>query len=132
MPEIEIGLNFLVAEKEAEEGLKPVPPADYSFLVEGVEIKASGEMSKTPGRPYLNWTLSIINHPEYSGKKLFYSSPLPWQNPLSGKLETSGINFLVDMCKSLGQPWSGERIQTEMYIGRTGTARVSQKVASSG
>jgi len=130
--EVNIGLDFLAAEQEAEEALKPIPPFDYTFQVEGIEPKLSGLTSKTPGRPYLNWTLSIINSPEYSGKKLFYSTPLPYHNPSSGKLETSGINFLVDMCKALGRPWQGGTFQTELYIGAVGNARVGQRVGQNG
>ena len=128
MPDIEIGLDFLAAEHEVEESRKPLPEADYQFRVDSVEAK----VGNTSGRPYLNWTLVVINHPEFSNKKVFYSTPLPWVNPQTGKLEATGLNFLVDLCKAVGKPWTGGKLTTELYIGAMGNMRTGVKIDTNG
>ena len=122
------GLDFAAAEKEVEESRKPLPESDYQFRIDSVEHK----IGQTSGRPYLNWTMVVINHSEYSNKKFFYSTPLPWVNPQTQKLESTGLNFLVDLCKATGKPWSGGGLQTERYIGAVGNARLIIKMDTNG
>jgi len=131
--EIEIGLDFAEAEREVEEQRRPASQGDYTLQVDAPpDLKASGQQSKSPGRPYLNWRLSIINDSSFQGKKVFYSTPLPWTNPTTQQLETSGINFLVDLTKALGKPWAGGKLQTEAYVGLTCKARVGVKMDNKG
>ena len=122
------GLDFASAEKEVEESRKPLPEGDYQVQIESVEHK----VGKESGRPYLNWMLNVFNNAQYNGKKIFYSTPLPWTNPSSGKLESTGLNFLVDLCKAFGKPWEGGKLQTEQYIGAMGNARVAIKMDTKG
>ena len=118
--QIDLGIDFETAEKEVAESRKPVAIGDYSIQVTDIKPGVGGESSKNPGRPLLNWELSIIGHPDYTGKKLFYNTSLPWADPSNGnRLLTSGLNFLTDLTKALGHPWAGRAIQTEQYIGLT-------------
>ena len=122
------GLDFAAAEREVEESRKPLPESDYQFRIDSVEHK----IGQASGRPYLNWTMVVINHSEYSNKKFFYSTPLPWVNPQTQKLESTGLNFLVDLCKAVGKPWSGGKLLTEMYIGAIGSAKIGIKLDQNG
>lgn len=124
--EIEIGVDFAQAEKEVAEARQPAPEGDYTVQVEQI----TPGTGKESGRPKLNWQLTIVGHPEWSGKKVFYNTSLPWMK--DGRLETSGINFLVDLCKALGQPWTGGKLMTESYIGRTCKARLAVRQDQNG
>lgn len=125
MPEIDLGVDFATAEAEVELSRKPAPAGDYELIVSAnPEKQTTKETSKKPNRPMLSWQLKIVNNSDSSlnGKMVFYNTPLPWQ--FEGKFDTSGINFLVDLTKSLGKEWSGGRIATEDYISTTCRAKL--------
>lgn len=127
--EIEIGLDFMAAEQEVTESRKPAEIGDYTLQVIEIRASASGPTSKVPGRPMLGWELAIIGHPTYNGKRVFYNTMLPYADPNNGnKLNTSGISFLVDITKALGQPWQGGKLRTEEYIGKTCRATIGIEV----
>lgn len=127
MAEYDMGLDFAAAEKAVEESRKPVPVGDYTIQV-GQEPEA--RTGKT-GRPGLNWTLSIVGHPEFSGKKLFYYTPMPWTDS-AGVFVTSGINFLTDFCKALGTPWTGGKLNTTQMLGKTAKCRIKHEPSDDG
>ena len=127
--EIDLGIDFETAEKEVAESRKPVTPGDYTVQVTNITPGQSGSESKTPGRPYLNWELTVVGHSEFTGKKVWMITSLPWADASNGnRLLTSGINFLVDITKALGQPWQGGKLRTEEYHGRTCKATIGLEI----
>lgn len=127
--EIDLGLDFEKAEAIVAEQRRAPTPGDYTLQCTDIKPGVSGDQSKVPGRPMLNFELSIVNNADFSGKKVFYNTMLPYADPLNGnKLLTSGLGFLVDLTKALGQPWTGGKLRTEDYIGRTCNATLGQEV----
>lgn len=116
-----IGMDFAGAEEESK---FPVLEArDYPFQTVGSEIKEAGPNSQNPGRPYVNWSLEVINQDDVklNGLRLFYITPLPWA-------ANKKCKRLCDFVKALGKPWEGNSgFQTEDYHGLTGIASVEQR-----
>jgi len=115
--EIDVCIDFQKAEAEVEESRKPPAPSNYEARCVAADVKNSGPNSKMPGRPYINWTVEIINSPDFNGKKIFHMTQLPWANPDTGEIVTSGIGFLVDLTKAMNKPWVGGKLETSDYIG---------------
>lgn len=122
--EFDLGIDFQAAETAVEEQRRPADEGDYTLQV--VEVTA-GE-GKQSGRPKFNWQFQIINDPRFNGKRVFYNTSLPWDNPKTQQRETGGINFLVDVCRALGRPWSGSKIDPQPYIGLTCKAHVTVRI----
>lgn len=122
--EIDIGLDFNAAEAAVEEQRRAAPEADYTLQVVDV-VYGHGKAS---GRPKLNWQFKIVNDVQFSEKRVFYNTSLPWTNKNTGQYEDSGVSFLVDVCKALGRPWQGGKLDTNHYLGLTCRAHVIQEV----
>lgn len=122
---IDLGVNF--EDVKDMDKFPVLPVGTYPFTVTKIDSKQTGAGSKTPGRPMLMWTLNF-NHPE-TGQKvpLTYHTVLPWLPPGQSELDVSGVGMLVSMCKGLGLPWAGTTIDPQAYLGRSGTAAISQK-----
>jgi hypothetical protein len=119
---IDIGLNFEEAQKES--GFQPIPEDDYKAqVIEGVIVR-TGPLSKTPGRPMVKWTLEVIEHPDYKGRKLFYNTLLPMIDQSTGELIKTGLGFLVSFCEATGIHWDGGRFDTSAYLGSQIVIRV--------
>jgi len=119
MPVINLGVNYDDV-KHLDE-FKTVPDGTYSFYIKGVEAKKSSS-----GRDMLTWQLAV-NHPEDNAEVVvFYNTPLPSIDPNTGEVNTSGLGFLVSLCKSVGKPWDGGNINTDEYVGSGGTVRIKE------
>lgn len=118
MPLFDLGVVF--TEVEDEDKFEAMPNATYDFQIVSAEPKETGE-----GRPTINWTLGIINNPEYIGRKVFYNTPMPWMK--DGQKDISGIGFLVALVKAVRHPWDGSNFPSEEYIGLTGQTELKQK-----
>jgi len=111
---IELGLDFSGAQTEAELARTPAPAGLYTLIVREIKLEES-----KAGRPRLTWLFEIIEHPEYSGKKMRHFTPLP----VAGDL--SGVGFLTDTVTALGRPWVGVSFDTDDYLGSTCLANVT-------
>ena len=114
MVEINLGIEHGEAEEEAKEAMKTLPPGTYDLSCIGCK---PGEYSKTK-RPMLEFEFEVVNSSEWNGKKLRHTCPLPENG------NNSGIGFLTEVTRALGNPWTGASINTEDYIQRSCQANV--------
>jgi hypothetical protein len=56
---------------------KPLPAGTYKCRITKIEEKKSGENSKYPGMPYLNFKACIAPGEEHEGKPFFFMVSLP-------------------------------------------------------
>ena len=123
MPTINLGVNFDSIKDADKFPLLPIGPAQ--FFVQKIEQTAS-KSEKNNGRPMLAWTLSFT-HPEKGITiPLTYWTLLPWIRPGTTEIDLSGCGNLVAICKATGKPWAGTDIDTDAYLGSTGTANIIQ------
>ena len=92
------------------------------FQVLDIEVTETGPNSKTPGRPMLLWSLEVINHAEYSGRRFRENTVLPWEQ--DGVIIDSGVFRLVQIFKAIGEKWKSKTLDTSDYIGKVGTLMV--------
>ena len=128
MPDIDLGMNFAEAEEDAK---RPVAPAgDYEFQIKGYELKEGGPNSKNPGRPLINWNLSILNadDPKLDGLGVFYNTSLPWTNPATGEIVDSGKSFITRLFQSVGATWEGSSFDPDAILGSTGRMKLKTEL----
>ncbi len=104
-----------------------VPNASYPFVVKKCDQVKTGPNSKTPGRPMFKWHLEITDPDTQRPVILWYNSVLAWIPPGESEIEVNGLGNLVAICKATGLPWTGGIINSDDYMGRGGTVKVSQK-----
>lgn len=98
----------------------PIPEDTYDFVISDVQVSQTSK-----GRPRLSVKASVINHPQYNGRVVFYSCPLPWKPNGSSDVDTSGIGLLMQLFKGVGLKWSGTSFDTESLIGLAFRAKVA-------
>ena len=114
MVEIALGMDFSKAEEKSEEEKRVLPSGTYDLNCTGCK---PGVYSKTK-RPFIEFQFEVINDQEWNGKKLRHTCPLPWEG------NNSGIGFLVDTTKALGNPWTGDSLNTEDFVSRSCRANI--------
>lgn len=122
MPEIDLGLEF--GEVKDEDKFDPMPLATYEFQILSYEMRET-QSGKNAGRPGISWVLAVINHSEFTGRQVFYNTPLPWEK--DGQRDISGIGFLVALAKAVKREWTGGKITPEEYVGLIGEVALKQK-----
>lgn len=114
--DIEIPMSF---DEAVEEGTRePVNAGCYEFI-----ISPSSKIGKTQrGRPKIMW---LLQHtlPEYNkAAAVFYTTPLPWIDRETGKRDSAGINFLVDLMQGAKVRWQGDKVSAatllELLVGK--------------
>lgn len=127
MAVIDIGMDFETAEKDAD--ISPLPNDDYRFQVKDYELGESGENSKVPGRPKINWQLQIVENenPDFNGRIIFYNTSLPWTNPNTGEFDSGGMSFLTKLAQSVGVTWEGTQFDPDALVGQSGLMRTGIK-----
>lgn len=120
MPTIDLGVNY--EDVKDEDQFAPMPNGTYEFTVAEVDVQAS-KSSTPPGRPMLKWTLKFPF--ENSERQLSTYTVLPWV--VDEDQIVSGVGQLVAITKAIGQPWVGQKIVTEDYLGKKGKAVIKQK-----
>jgi hypothetical protein len=123
---IDVEMSFGKAEMETKRLVLPV--AKYSFMVD--DIKPGNTQA---GRPTWSWKLRVTScdaHPELVGRNTFINTVLPWLDPATGKIDTSGMFVLVGLLGGLCMGWKGTQFDDTpaLYMGGTATADVSVKV----
>ncbi len=88
-------------------------PKDNKWLVQfvedSVEIRHSGDKSKTPDHPYLAYSLAVIEPVEFAGRRVFgmmYFSPEPAEDmddDAIAKIREAQGNFRADVNHILGE-----------------------------
>lgn len=123
--EIDLGVDF---ENVKDEDKFPLlPTGAQPFVVEKIEKVLTGPNAKTPNRPMLKWTLGF-NHPEKgTHMQLTFNAVLPWIPPNTTEMDVSGVGQLVAICKAVGLPWAGQKLDPTAYLGRGGTANIIQR-----
>ena len=125
MPTIDLGVDFGTVQEMDKFPL--LPNGVHPFVVEKIELTQTGPNSKTAGRPMLKWTLGF-NHPDNGQHlNLTYMTVLPWIPPGTTEMDVSGVGQLVAICKATGQPWAGQKLDPDIYIGRGGAANIIQR-----
>ncbi len=114
MVEINLGLSHDEGEAQAKEAMKVLPPGTYELVCTGCKPGVYA----TSKRPHLEFEFEVVNDSEYSGKKLRHTCPLPENG------NNSGIGFLTEVTRALGNPWTGASIMTEDYLQRGCSANV--------
>ena len=114
-PIVEMGVDFNLAQKQAELATAPAPTSVYTLQVTSVEAGVSKK-----GRGRLMWMLQIVNavDPSLNGKKVSYFTNIPTHDDMTG------VGFVVQLTKALGKPWNGTTLNTDEYLGLTATANV--------
>jgi len=125
---IDLGLN----QDQMEHLSRPplVPDGSYEFTVDHID-ELNLNPDGTPdglARPRLVWWLRVINRPDIN-RMVRYSTPLPWKDPKTGEIITSGIGFLNDILSGINVQLSGTKLAPkETYYGRTGIMKLGQKI----
>ena len=119
---IDLGITAKDAEKAGTGGnFPPLPEDDYELSIHGAE-----QRQWPSGRPNLNVRFDVINHPQFTGRVVFKSYPLPWINT-RGEEDSGGIGMLHSLFTGCGTSWEDTSFDTEDLIGATCKARVIQK-----
>ena len=105
---IDVGVDFSMAQVEAEKSMKPAVKGVYELQVSSVELGETKE-----GIPRLMFKLDIVNspNPDYNGKGMTYFANLPHNGQLKG------IGYLTQILSALGKPWTGTQLDTDSLIG---------------
>ena len=112
MPTINLGVNYDDV-KDMDEFLV-VPGGTYQYTVKSITEKTS-----QAGRPMLNWQLEVIDPVTTRPVTVFHTTVLPWME--NGEMNVKGCGMLVAATKAVGLPWTGQSLNTEDYIGRSGS-----------
>jgi hypothetical protein len=67
----------------------------------------------------LNWQLEVIDPVTTRPVTIFHITVLPWME--NGEMNVKGCGMLVAATKAVGLPWTGQSLNTEDYIGRSGS-----------
>jgi len=116
MPTIDLNVDY--SDVQDEDVFKPLPPGTYQFTVQSIEQTTSKE-----GRPMLKWIYAIVH--DGKNNKLSYYTVLPWL--VNGQVDTGGVGMLVAATKAVGNPWTGQTLDTEDYLGLEGQMEITQK-----
>lgn len=84
--------------------LEPIPNADYKVQI----TKCEQAVGREKGTKYLNWILSVVEHPEYTGRNLFFMTMLEPKEALFK---------LKKMCEAVGKGWDDNGLDTDNMIG---------------
>ena len=134
---IDVGMDYETAVKAT--GRLILPVGRYELQVS--EIRPSNTQE---GRPQWGWEFNILNsdtHPEFIGRKIFINSVLPWLDPSTGKIDTSGLFVLIGNGKNdagilggIGKRWQGNSFDDtpQLYIGTIGKADVKVSIIKKG
>ena len=115
MPVIDLGVNFDDV-KELDEWVV-VPGGTYSYSVMAIDQKNTQK-----GRPMLVWRLQVTDPASSRPVSVFYNTVLPFME--NNEMNVKGCGMLVSVCKNLGLPWTGQSLNTEAYIGRSGNVKL--------
>ena len=110
-PTIDLGVSY--DDIKALDEFVVVPNGTYPFTV-----KALTEKKSAAGRPMINWQLEVIDPATTRPVSVFYNTVLPWME--NGEMNVKGCGMLVSVSKAVGLPWTGQSLNTEDYIGRSG------------
>jgi len=99
-----------------------VPNGVYEFTVKGLEPKTAKS-----GRPMLLWTITVSDPETGQPVNVLNNTVLPWIPPGANEVDAGGVGMLVQSCKAVGMPWTGGKLATENYIGRSGKVELIQK-----
>ena len=125
MPTIDLGVDFGLVKDLDKFPLLPV--GSQPFFVQKIEDTKTGPTSKTPGRPMLKWTLVFTAPDTGQSVPMTYNTVLPWIPPGTTELDMSAVGQLVAICKAVGRPWAGQKLDTDSYVGLGGTANITQR-----
>lgn len=112
MPTINLGVNY--DDVKALDEWVVVPGGTYQFTVRSIDEKKS-----KGGRPMLNWRIEVIDPMSTRPVSIFHNTVLPWME--NGEMNVKGCGMLVSIAKAVGLPWTGQSLDTESYVGRSGT-----------
>ena len=85
-----------LVDSEGKLKFKPLPAGTYKCRITKVEEKESGENSKHPGSPYLNFKACIAPGEEHEGRPFFFMISLPHE-----KMEEEAKDLSVTKMKRL-------------------------------
>lgn len=91
--------------------LTPVPPGDYKVQI----VKCEEKVGKEKGTKYLNWVLSVVDHPEFSGRYLYFMTMLEPKEALFR---------LKKLCEAVGCGFDDSGVETDEIIGQYLVAKV--------
>lgn len=94
--------------------MDPLPAGDYKVQI--TDMKEG--VGKEKGTKYLNWVLTVIDHPEYSGRNLFFMTML---EPKEALFKLKGL------CEAVGQGWDSKGLDTDQIKGQYIMAKVVQE-----
>ena len=118
MPTIDIGVDF--SDVQDMDKFPVIPNGTYPVTARNIDAKPSSK-----GRPMLTWWFDAIDEATGDKASIPYNTVLPWEK--DGEIDVSGCGMLVQVCKALGLPWTGKKLNTEDYIGRSGMAEIIQQ-----
>jgi len=126
--DFEIPLTWDEMEEEAKRVI--VPDGVYDLL-----ISPSSRAGMTKGgRPMITWVLQFVGEEYKKAQSIFYTTPLPHETP--DGINSSGINFLVQLCKAAKLNLGKERVSVNDLIaklsGRVVTASVKTTLGVDG
>lgn len=117
MPTIDLGVNY--EDVQDLDKYPVVPGGTYTFI-----IKKAENMVTKSNRPKIFWALEITDPDTGHPVSIPHNTVLPWIK--DGQQDVSGVGMLVQVCKAVGLPWAGGKINTDDYIGRGGKVEVKQ------
>lgn len=94
--------------------MEPLPVREFRCQLTNVEERTG----KDKGTMYLNWTLTVVDDPEFSGRNLFYMTMLEPKEALF-KLKA--------LCEAVGKGWDSNGLDTDAMIGSTVVVKVGHE-----
>lgn len=92
-------MPLIEVEGEPSAGLEPVPVGTYRVAVRKCEAKDA----RSSGKPTIAWELAIIEHPEFTGRKLFSNT----------SLQPQALWKLEEFLQALGVPHNAQQISAD-------------------
>jgi len=115
MPTINLGVDY--EDVKNLDDFPVVPGGTYPFT-----IRVAKDGTTNAGRPKIFWGLEVIDPASNKPTSIPHNTVLPWMK--DGEMDVSGVGMLVQICKAVGLPWTGKSLDTEAYLGRSGTVTV--------
>lgn len=94
--------------------MDPLPAGEYEVQITDVK----DGVGKQKGTKYLNWVLTVVDHPEHSGRNLFFMTML---EPKEALFKLKGL------CEAVGTGWDSGGLNTDAIVGQKVKAKVVQE-----
>ena len=109
----------------------------YLLRISNIEVRKSGEQSRTPGEPYLAVTMNVRLPADWEGRVVFDNlnlpaSPTPLDSVATRRQKLERGTRLRQFMDAFGVAWGPKGFKTEDWIGQEAGAKVQDKADMNG